>query len=241
MRRCGERARRAGLAVARSDGGGNRSTAPALLHQLARRRRDRHRCGRRGGRDGEQDRLPEAVPFEVGLVQRALELRPVEGEQNRVRFHPLEQRLEVAPLPVDADAGRLDAAVRRPRHIEDQIERLIRCERFLDLVPSDGCRDARVSPQLGRVDEHRRHARPHGCLPSWVRRRTRLILWTSEAALIFRGLFHASQANGTRPCTSFRPTRRRTRAPTSRCPRSPARPATPSPRASAPGSAMPLR
>ena len=141
---------------------GSHRTAPAAsraLHDLAGRGGRREGRGRGCGRDREHHHLADAVPLEVRVLERAVELGPVERERDPADIRAAEHLLEVGALPRDPYVLR---GARAPIDRQDELQRLVGGKRLLDLLARQ--RHAgriRTSPNvLGRADEHRGRARP---------------------------------------------------------------------------------
>jgi hypothetical protein len=120
-----------------------------LVHGCRRcdaRRRTRRR--RRGNRQHECP-LAQAVAFELGILERSLQLVGPEREGDRVAARVVQQPLEVGGLPGDADRARL---ARRRGDLEHQVGRLLHRESRLDLVAGNGRGDA-LPVQRVDIDE----------------------------------------------------------------------------------------
>ena len=153
--------------VARLNGSTGVAPPPRRVQQLRGRGGRCESC--RGGRGSDRDHhhLADAVPLEVLLLERPVELRAIERERDPAGVRPGEHRLEVRALPADPHVLR---GARAPIDGQDEIERLVRGERLLDLLARQRHGGGvRTSPNVrGRGNEHRRCARPvslHGGPP----------------------------------------------------------------------------
>ena len=95
--------------------------------------------------------------MELDVVDRTLEVAPLEHESDRVAIDLAEQPLEIVTLPRDAD---LESLVAVAHELEEELRRLGRAQSLLYFGPTDRGRDGgELGVEIVGLDELRARAR----------------------------------------------------------------------------------